>query len=305
MPRARPRLVPRGVAADGDDGPAGHRGLVRPSSSSTSCCRAATATGCGPAARATDSVLMLTAKDGDQTRPSADTGADDYPQAAPDVSRRSPGRCCGARRRPRARPSGGRPAHRPGGPPVGRRPAAHADRPGKVLEFLARRRHAVQGRHPRRGDFDFDGDPNIVEVYVRRRGARSTSPSASRRSAAPLPAGRPVNGLTRARPAVPVTLSHCGRRRGLWCSGIGLCRPATLAPEPEESLSQGPRPSPTPRPARCPVLDPAGDDDTVAQVVVGRPARAWRRPQTSRGAPACASPPPAPVLRHDRVGARR
>ena len=122
-------------------------------------------------------ILMLTAKDGDLDEAEAlDTGADDYltkPFSFPVLVARS-GRCCAAR------------------PGATRRPVAVGDlridpgarrvwrgdievvltaREFDVLEFLVRRAGQVLSKAEILAgvwDYDFDGDPNIVEVYVGR-----------------------------------------------------------------------------------------------------------------------------------------
>ncbi len=122
-------------------------------------------------------VLMLTAltTDGDQTR-GLDTGADDYLGKPFALS------VFLARVRALARRAADTPP-----PPVevgalridprrrsvrfANRPVAVTAREYDVLEYLVRRSGAVVSKRDILGgvwDFDFDGDPNIVEVYVRR-----------------------------------------------------------------------------------------------------------------------------------------
>jgi DNA-binding response OmpR family regulator len=122
-------------------------------------------------------ILMLTAKDGELDEAEAlDTGADDYltkPFSFPVLV---------ARLRALTRRAGG------SGPrplavgdlridPAGRRVWRADDelvltaREFDVLEFLVRRAGEVQGKGDILAgvwDLDFDGDPNIVEVYIRR-----------------------------------------------------------------------------------------------------------------------------------------
>jgi DNA-binding response OmpR family regulator len=122
-------------------------------------------------------ILMLTAKDGELDETEAlDTGADDYltkPFSFPVLV---------ARVRALLRRSSGRnPAPVEAGDLLidpGRRRAWRAGveieltaRQFDVLEFLMRRTGQVVSKHDiLRGvwEYDFDGDPNIVEVYIRR-----------------------------------------------------------------------------------------------------------------------------------------
>lgn len=125
----------------------------------------------------TTPVLMLTAltTDADQTR-GLDTGADDY-LAKPFALSVLLARVRALTRRAAETPP----------PPVAvgslridprRRSVCFADRPVvvtareyDVLEYLVRRSGAVVSKRDILGgvwDFEFDGDPNIVEVYVRR-----------------------------------------------------------------------------------------------------------------------------------------
>ena len=121
---------------------------------------------------------MLTAKDGDLDEAEAlDTGADDYlrkpfsfavlvARVHALLRRASPGRS----RAPRGRRPGARPARPPGA--AGRR-AGSADRPGvrRCSTFLVRRAgRVVTKQEILAGVWDdaFEGDPNVVEVYVAR-----------------------------------------------------------------------------------------------------------------------------------------
>ena len=122
-------------------------------------------------------ILMLTAKDGDLDEAEAlDTGADDYltkPFSFPVLV---------ARVRALLRRAGGRePVPVAVGhlriDPAARRvwcreeEVALTAREFEVLELLVRRQGQVQSKADILAavwDFDFDGDPNIVEVYVRR-----------------------------------------------------------------------------------------------------------------------------------------
>jgi two-component system, OmpR family, response regulator len=122
-------------------------------------------------------ILMLTAKDGDLDEAEAlDTGADDYltkPFSFPVLL---------ARVRALFRRTGGRIAepitvagltldrarHRVSRGPA---PVELTSREFDVLEFLMRRAGQVLSKHEILDGvwpYDFDGDPNIVEVYVRR-----------------------------------------------------------------------------------------------------------------------------------------
>ena len=122
-------------------------------------------------------VLMLTAKDGDQDEAEAlETGADDYlrkPFSFPVLVARVHALL--------RRSNGGNVATVDLGDlhvdPAGRRVArgdreiALTSREFDVLEFLVRRAGQVQPKAEILAgvwDFDFDGDPNIVEVYVGR-----------------------------------------------------------------------------------------------------------------------------------------
>jgi DNA-binding response OmpR family regulator len=130
-------------------------------------------------------ILMLTAKDGDLDEAEAlDTGADDYltkPFSFPVLV---------ARIRALLRRSGGRdPAPLCAGDlriEPGPRRTFRGDaeitltnRQFQVLEFLVRRRGTVLSKDEILAgvwDYDFDGDPNIVEVYVRRLRQRIDEP---------------------------------------------------------------------------------------------------------------------------------
>jgi DNA-binding response OmpR family regulator len=122
-------------------------------------------------------VLMLTAKDGDQDEAEAlDTGADDYLRKPFSFD------VLVARLRALLRRSTPTPGELVVVGDLRMDPAARAvcrgDRPltltareFEVLEFLARRAGTVQSKADILAgvwEFDFDGDPNIVEVYVRR-----------------------------------------------------------------------------------------------------------------------------------------
>jgi two-component system OmpR family response regulator len=130
-------------------------------------------------------VLMLTAKDGDLDEAEGlDTGADDYltkPFSYPVLL---------ARVRALLRRAGG---HDPAPVSVGdlrieprQRRAWRGDveielttRQFDVLEFLVRRAGRVLSKHEILAgvwEYDFDGDPNIVEVYVRRLRQRIDEP---------------------------------------------------------------------------------------------------------------------------------
>ena len=123
-------------------------------------------------------ILMLTAKDGEFDEAEAlDTGADDYLTKPFSfvvlVARlRALLRRAGGRRRDR-RARGRRPPARPGhAHRCWRGDAeidAHRRASSRVLEFLVRRVGEVVAKAEILDgvwDFDFDGDPNIVEVYV-------------------------------------------------------------------------------------------------------------------------------------------
>ena len=122
-------------------------------------------------------ILMVTAKDGEWDEVEGlDTGADDYLTKpfshAVLVARLRALLRRGARERPAVLTAGD----------LHLDPAARTARRGEVdltltsrelslLEFLLRRRGEVVSKREILGhvwDFDFDGDPNIVEVYVRR-----------------------------------------------------------------------------------------------------------------------------------------
>ena len=131
-------------------------------------------------------ILMLTAKDGEYDEAEAlDTGADDYltkPFSYVVLVARLHGLCCaapgraetgdlrGRRPSPRSRVASG----------VARRHGDRADRArvlGVGVPVEPSRRSRVQARHPRtRVGFDFDGDPNIVEVYIGRLRRRVDEP---------------------------------------------------------------------------------------------------------------------------------
>ncbi|NND74878.1 MAG: response regulator transcription factor [Ilumatobacter sp.] len=130
-------------------------------------------------------VLMLTAKDGDLDEAEAlDTGADDY------VTKPFSMVSLVARIRALLRRSaGGNPAPLAAGDlridPVRRRVWRGDDevvltaRQFEVLEFFMRRVGQVLSKHEILGgvwSYDFDGDPNIVEVYVRRLRRRVDEP---------------------------------------------------------------------------------------------------------------------------------
>ena len=118
---------------------------------------------------------MLTAKDGELDEAEAlDTGADDFlaSRSPSPCSSRASERCCVGRR---ARPGADqrrRSPPRPGAPRAGgARRIALTAREFEVLEFLMRRAGQVVSKHEILDgvwDYDFDGDPNIVEVYIRR-----------------------------------------------------------------------------------------------------------------------------------------
>jgi DNA-binding response OmpR family regulator len=130
-------------------------------------------------------ILMLTAKDGDLDQAEAlDTGADDY------LSKPFSFAVLVARVRALVRRSAGRP---PAPVDVGdlridpaTRRASRAGRPielttrqFQVLEFLIRRSGQVVSKDEILAgvwEQDFDGDPNIVEVYVRRLRSRIDDP---------------------------------------------------------------------------------------------------------------------------------
>ena len=122
---------------------------------------------------------MLTAKDGDLDEAEAlDAGADDYltkPFSFPVLVARVRSMLRRVRRakRARARPAPAtcgstRPARRAGGRTTRSLLTA---RQFDVLEFLVRRVGQVVSKHEILDgvwQYDFDGDPNIVEVYIRR-----------------------------------------------------------------------------------------------------------------------------------------
>ncbi len=130
-------------------------------------------------------ILVLTAKDGDLDEAEAlDSGADDYvvkPFSFPVLVARV--------RALLRRTDGGLPAPLEAGDlridPLQRR-AWRGDvdivlttRQFQVLEFLIRRVGAVQSKDDILAgvwDYDFDGDPNIVEVYIRRLRTRIDEP---------------------------------------------------------------------------------------------------------------------------------
>ena len=235
-------------------------------------------------------ILMLTAKDGELDEAEAlDTGADDYltkPFSFPvlvarvrALLRRAAGRSAGARR-------GRRPAHRPGGPPgVARRRGGRADgREFDVLEFLVRRAGQVLSKDEILAgvwEYDFDGDPNIVEVYVGRLRRKLDEPFGRRhdrdrprrrlpprRDALSARAGRTVRWRVTALATAAIVVV-------LVAAGVGPRR------RPASALTEQPR-----RDARCrdrPMhrrrrrgrpdarrSQLLGDDDAVAQVVDAR-----------------------------------
>jgi two-component system, OmpR family, response regulator len=118
-------------------------------------------------------ILMLTAKEGEWDEVEAlDNGADDY------LASRSRTRCCwrGCGRCCAAAPVSGRPCSRPATCASARRAwrgeveVELTARELALLEFLLRRRgEAVPKREILQHvwDDEFEGDPNIVEVYVR------------------------------------------------------------------------------------------------------------------------------------------
>ena len=122
-------------------------------------------------------ILMLTAKDGEWDEVEAlDTGADDYltkPFSFAVLLARL--RALRPPRRPRApdRARGRRPAARPGGAAgLARRRRARADRAGVLAAGVPAARAGARWCRSGRssttcGTYDFEGDPNIVEVYVR------------------------------------------------------------------------------------------------------------------------------------------
>ena len=121
-------------------------------------------------------ILMLTAKDGDWDQVEAlDTGADDYVHQA--VQLRRAARSDAFPAPPRSdRASGGltvgdlgRPGD--GGGHPGGEPSASRHASCRCCEFLMRRAGDVVTKQQileHVWDFDFEGDPNIVEVYIGR-----------------------------------------------------------------------------------------------------------------------------------------
>ena len=120
---------------------------------------------------------MLTAKDGDLDEAEAlDTGADDYsrsPSAGPCWWRGCMRCCVGRRSREPAPAAAGDlridPAERGRG--AARTRCELTAREFDVLEFLIRRSGQVFTKYEILDgvwDHDFEGDPNVVEVYVRR-----------------------------------------------------------------------------------------------------------------------------------------
>ena len=123
-------------------------------------------------------ILMLTAKDGDLDEAEAlDTGADDYltkPFSFPVLvarvrallrraAGRNPSPVSVGRPPPRSRPARGRGAATPR--------STLTAREFDVIEFLVRRAGQVLSKDEILAgvwEYDFDGDPNIVEVYIRR-----------------------------------------------------------------------------------------------------------------------------------------
>ena len=202
------------VAFDGDDGLwLATEGQLRPDRARHHAARAATASRSAPICERRGDwtpILMLTAKDGDLDEAEAlDTGADDYltkPFSFPVLHRpralAAAARSAGERRPCRSQRR--RPAHRPGrraGCGAADAEVALTAREFDVLEFLVRRAgQVVSKREILDGvwEYDFDGDPNIVEVYIRRLRA------SDRRA---LRAPRHRDGARRRLPA--------GQRRGL------------------------------------------------------------------------------------------
>lgn len=121
-------------------------------------------------------ILMLTAKDGDWDQIEAlDTGADDFltkPYAFPVLLARVRSLVRrGGRDRPVVMEAGDLRVD-PGSRKVWRGDAevSLTSREFAVLEYLARRKGEAVSKADILGnvwDFDFDGDPNIVEVYIR------------------------------------------------------------------------------------------------------------------------------------------
>src|SRR5215218_4335307 len=122
-------------------------------------------------------ILMLTAKDGDLDEAEAlDTGADDYlrkPFSFPVLVARVHALLRRAGNRPPAPVGVGDLVLDSGRHQVRRRdqPIELTAREFDVLEYLVRRAGVVQSKHEILDgvwQYDFDGDPNIVEVYIRR-----------------------------------------------------------------------------------------------------------------------------------------
>jgi len=122
-------------------------------------------------------ILMLTAKDGDLDEAEAlDAGADDYltkPFSFPVLLARVRALLRRAGNRPPAPVGVGDLVLDSGRHQVRRRdqPIELTAREFDVLEYLVRRAGVVQSKHEILDgvwQYDFDGDPNIVEVYIRR-----------------------------------------------------------------------------------------------------------------------------------------
>ncbi len=195
--RAIAAVVARGLEAEGftvEMSPrrrrgsvAGHRGCLRPHRSRPHAARAKRIPGLQRAARAGNwtPILMLTAKDGDLDEAEAlDTGADDYlvkPFSFPVLVSRVRALLRRTAGRTPAPVEVGDLRIDPGARRVwrGDTEIALTARQFDVLEFLVRRAGQVltkdeilAGVWP----YDFDGDPNIVEVYVRRLRQRVDEP---------------------------------------------------------------------------------------------------------------------------------